>query len=718
MSNSISWRVGAGCLVVLSSALAGCSSDADETPSCPPGFVCTLDPSEQSGGAGGDDGESAAEPSSPRAGGGSGGSTGGATGSGGLATGGSPVIGTEPCAAPDERRCDGDAQNVLLECRNGFLEVITCERGFLCDRETLACLPVVRDCAPLRPGDTYCDGNTRVECGPDLVTVTEEECDGACADGECVTEECGDGVVTSSEACDDGNDDDTDDCLSTCKRARCGDGIIREGVEECDDGNDDETDACRSSCVEARCGDGVVWAEHEACDDENDIDDDACPSNCQPQRCGDDYIVENIEDCEDGNEVSGDGCSSQCRTEPAALELGDDHSCAVLVDGRLKCWGSNADGQLGFDTGGEVAWGTKPEHLGKALPVVLDDVTQVSAGGNFTCALSDGKVWCWGDNSRGQLGRESTVSKGAEPEAIDVGGEPARVCTGRRHACVLLDSGEVKCWGDASLGQLGLDPADTDAVGLQKGDMGDSLPAVNLPEAAIDLDCGGDFTCVVMGDRLFCWGAGEYGQVGPIEEDFSAEPQELIVPNNDYLHYVTVGERHACSWNADGRAYCWGSNDHGQLVMAKEDISYKEMFGKERTDLEGWYPSWVTNATTQDIVAAGPHTCSLVLNKVRCFGEDHLGALGAWVGIGPEIEDIGDDHYEDFYSPDVIRFFRDAPPPAVEAIGVGGHHVCALLDNAHVYCWGDNAFGELGMGQDEAAVCDHYQELPVHAVIN
>ena len=85
---------------------------------------------------------------------------------------------------------------------------------------------------------------------------------------------CGNGDVDPSESCDDANEDDTDDCLSTCEAASCGDGAVHAGVEDCDDANGEDTDACTNACQDARCGDGIVWAGQEQCDDGNDASGD------------------------------------------------------------------------------------------------------------------------------------------------------------------------------------------------------------------------------------------------------------------------------------------------------------------------------------------------------------------------------------------------------------------------------------------------------------
>lgn len=110
---------------------------------------------------------------------------------------------------------------------------------------------------------------------------------------------CGDHLVQSGEACDDGNNDDTDACVEGCALAACGDGFVRAGFEACDDGNAINTDGCRSDCAPSTCGDGIVDAGEE-CDDGNASDTDACPSLCLFARCGDGFVEAGVEECDFG----------------------------------------------------------------------------------------------------------------------------------------------------------------------------------------------------------------------------------------------------------------------------------------------------------------------------------------------------------------------------------------------------------------------------------
>lgn len=128
---------------------------------------------------------------------------------------------------------------------------------------------------------------------------------------------CGDGIPQGAEACDDGNTNNNDSCLTTCRAATCGDGFVRMGVEGCDNGKDNSdttAGACRVACVKSKCGDGVVDMG-EGCDNgplNSDSDPGArCRSNCSLTTCGD-GITSAGEECDDGNNDVGDDCLNTC----------------------------------------------------------------------------------------------------------------------------------------------------------------------------------------------------------------------------------------------------------------------------------------------------------------------------------------------------------------------------------------------------------------------
>lgn len=156
------------------------------------------------------------------------------------------------------------------------------------------------------------------DCGSGTVDPGEECDDGNDSDtdaclSDCTLARCGDGIVQPAiEECDDGNTSNSDSCLNDCRDAWCGDGFTWDGVEECDDSNGDEQDACLSTCHAASCGDGHVWLDVESCDDGNAINEDACLNNCTEARCGDAIVQSGVEECDDGNLDNNDACSNSC----------------------------------------------------------------------------------------------------------------------------------------------------------------------------------------------------------------------------------------------------------------------------------------------------------------------------------------------------------------------------------------------------------------------
>ncbi|NVB39305.1 DUF4215 domain-containing protein [Pseudenhygromyxa sp. WMMC2535] len=177
--------------------------------------------------------------------------------------------------------------------------------------------------------DICLTGCVEATCGDGFVGPGEG-CDDANVDDDdecsnaCVPASCGDGVMQPGELCDDGNADNTDDCLDTCAAASCGDGFVWGNNEECDDGNADNTDDCLDTCAAASCGDGFVWGNNEECDDGNADNTDDCLDTCAAASCGDGFVWGNNEECDDGNMDDFDTCTSVCTDSPETptLQLG------------------------------------------------------------------------------------------------------------------------------------------------------------------------------------------------------------------------------------------------------------------------------------------------------------------------------------------------------------------------------------------------------------
>jgi alpha-tubulin suppressor-like RCC1 family protein len=204
-----------------------------------------------------------------------------------------------------------------------------------------------------------------------------------------------------------------------------------------------------------------------------------------------------------------------------AIASGDSHTCALLNDETIKCWGSNQYGQLGL---GDTNWrGDEAGEMGDNLPAV--DLgpgsvpTAVSAGTSRTCVLlKGGSVKCWGYALavQGSLGDEPD-EMGANLPAIDLSSSKTAVAikVGSHSYCAFLDDGSVKCWGLNVWAQLGL--GDLKSRGDDPADMGDNLPALDLGAGQVisSLSIGIRHACALLTDgHIKCWGTSDYGEIG------------------------------------------------------------------------------------------------------------------------------------------------------------------------------------------------------------
>src|SRR3989442_9515361 len=138
-------------------------------------------------------------------------------------------------------------------------------------------------------------------------------------------------------------------------------------------------------------------------------------------------------------------------TSATAIAAGAYHTCALLSGGTVECWGRNGQGQLGDGTFNQS---TTPVQVQTGFGA-LSGVTALTAGGAHTCALlADSTVRCWGENGEGQLGDGTTLGK---PNGIRVTGITGAVAisAGWEHTCAVLQDGTARCWGANAFGQLG-----------------------------------------------------------------------------------------------------------------------------------------------------------------------------------------------------------------------------------------------------------------------
>lgn len=289
-----------------------------------------------------------------------------------------------------------------------------------------------------------------------------------------------------------------------------------------------------------------------------------------------------------------------------AITAGESHSCALREGGTILCWGSNLGGQLGSGT-------FETRHL---LPVPVDGlvgVASVDAGARHTCALTnDGRVFCWGDNDRGQVGPDERGSY-RRPIAVPTPEPALEVSSGFQHTCARLASGSVICWGEAAV-HLSSRP-DEIAPPFVQTEVPGLPPSTQLTS--------GDFeSCAVTETgAVYCWGF-------ELIDDLDPETRGRVVPRHaepiaglDDALAVSAGHEFVCALRATGRVACWGENDRGQLGDGGADHTPGAL-----VEPIGLPPSIL-------VTSGWRHACALdEAGVVRCWGRDWEGQLGDGLG--------------------------------------------------------------------------------------
>jgi alpha-tubulin suppressor-like RCC1 family protein len=227
-----------------------------------------------------------------------------------------------------------------------------------------------------------------------------------------------------------------------------------------------------------------------------------------------------------------------------SLSLGFEHSCALLGDGTVKCWGENGTKQLGN--------GSTTDSRYPVIVFGVTSATSVATGQYHSCSsLADGSVKCWGAKS--YLGAGNFVEAIVAENVIGIS-NAVMVSAGDQHTCALLADGAVKCWGSNGDGQLGNGSTRGAAAPVTVSGISD----------AVSIEVGTKHTCALLDDgTVKCWGSNYNGQLGDGSMLDSATP--VIVPGVSDAVTVTVGGNHSCAMLLGGSVKCWGMNFTGQL---------------------------------------------------------------------------------------------------------------------------------------------------------
>ncbi len=374
--------------------------------------------------------------------------------------------------------------------------------------------------------------------------------------------------------------------------------------------------------------------------------------------------------------------SGALSSDVTALTAGAEHLCAVQLD-QLKCWGANATGptnaRVGASQLGQRSFAPHPIPA-PTLPIINnapDNIDQLVIGRAHACSLRGGEVFCWGQNTYGQLGDGSNAAPNSMSMApprgrggLIAGGAASftAIGTGAFHTCAITAAGALLCWGNNARGSLGNGNLTTRSSPQAVMGMASDVTSVTG---------GFNHTCAIQDGKLYCWGQTTNGKLGvtlPANHNgVLGTPQEVVNVGTS-VQAVAAGSDHTCAIAANDTLYCWGLNDSGQL-------------GQGNTTPLG-LPAEVKYMSAPLLVSAvsagEKHTCAIQkgTDLLLCWGEGGAGQLGNGT-------------LDDALTPTL-----SINSQLVKSIQLGDRHSCATLKAAasadEVRCWGNNIGGQLG----------------------
>lgn len=483
------------------------------------------------------------------------------------------------------------------------------------------------------------------------------------------------------------------------------------GTESTEDGTaDTETtagdEATTSTEDSGTTDEGECTSLGCACDGSEESCDEGLTcidGTCQTQGCNNNGVVEDGEQCDDGNDFEGDGCNNDCTwTQVLDVGAGRSHTCALIEGGRVRCWGLNNNGQLGYKN--TENFGDNEPPSDPADVPLGEDAVAISVGGSHACAtLDNGTVRCWGQGDSGQLGLGNTNNVGDDEFPFDVitvnnlDDGVLGMAAGGSHSCALVGAGAVRCWGLNASGQLGYGNTTNLTVVLNVD--------LTLGALATLLVAGEDHNCALLDDgKVRCWGRNNRGQlgygntdnIGDDESPGSVVPVPITpqgIPDGTAITDIALGHSHSCVLYETGDLLCWGDNFYGQLGQGDT-----ETIGDTET-LATLFPVDVGD-DVDDIALGKQHTCAMMSGEIKCWGRNLYGQLGRG-----NIQHVGDDEVPADISPIVLG-------GTATALTAGDYHTCAIVDGHEVVCWGFNDYGQLGYGDTELRGDD---ELPAES---
>jgi alpha-tubulin suppressor-like RCC1 family protein len=384
-----------------------------------------------------------------------------------------------------------------------------------------------------------------------------------------------------------------------------------------------------------------------------------CDGECREP----DYFLDRLADC-GGCGRTGIACVDGDPMQVVRMTSRYAHTCVVNDDDHVYCWGDNTHGQVGD--------GSTDDRASPVLALAFDRVTDVCNGVGHSCALTvNGWVACWGDNENGAIGVGDYDDRSTPAFAISEETAVAVSC-GAYHTCALLEGGVMKCWGLHLSGQLG-NPSDATTISSPTTVDIEGLGTVRSMAA------GGSHTCAIRdGDgSIFCWGSDVDGQLG------NGATTGYAVEGITGALAIELGRDHSCALLPFGQVQCWGDNSTGAIGdgMVADAPSPVLIEGLSGPVVQLSLGSGTTCAVRDD-------------GRAQCWGANVSGQLGDQTtnqsSLPVDVLDVA----------------------GIAGIGSGDGHTCAFLLDGSARCWGNGTQGELGNGDTTGSLIPVVVRVP------
>ncbi|MCA8838415.1 MAG: hypothetical protein K8963_11285, partial [Proteobacteria bacterium] len=342
-------------------------------------------------------------------------------------------------------------------------------------------------------------------------------------------------------------------------------------------------------------------------------------------------------------------CTAADLPEPPAADVilssvsaSDTHSCGISDQGRLYCWGDGSGGQLGLVE--KVA----PEREGAYIRGTNFKAYVTSSFKRYLSSIN-------GDADSSPFPQYVPVKESA-PVAVDDATDWKQVSTGIDYTCAVKTIGQLYCWGTGDYGELGLD-----------GIYSHFTPAIVDPDTEwAQVDAGGAHTCAVStGGELYCWGVGHNGRPGNLRDMSRQSVPTRFGDEADWVQ-VSAGSIYTCAIKTTGRLQCWGYREAGDL-----EPGIDSRFHDPAPEGDDW----------RQVSVGVLHICAVKTNGgLYCWGRGDEGRLGQ-----------GDN--KNHKTPAQVGTDRDWAK-----VSAGATHTCAINTGTQLYCWGNSGKSQLGLG--------------------